>query len=218
MGVQNRLDVIGSARVTETCGHTSSSSVAVERRPAAGPFSPAQPAVLAAPGVRQPSQPLWYCVETYPQQVAEVRARLVAQGFDVFLPLGAKRLWSGVYVGPLFGHYLFVRFDVRKHAWRRICSTRGVRRIFGSTPETPCPVRPEHMRLIQALPVRGLETLGAEVDGPAEIGQPFRIVSGPWRGSMGLCLDIVGGGVRALAFLRAGLGEVELPARWCRRA
>nr|WP_242481621.1 transcription termination/antitermination NusG family protein [Paracraurococcus ruber] len=205
-------------RVTNACGHTNSASVAAECGPAAGPEGSASPQVPKAPGVRKLSEPRWYCVEAYPNQQREVRARLVQLGFEVLMPLGCRVLGSGVLVTPLFGQYLFVRFDAVKGAWRRICYTRGVRRIFGSSPEAPHPMDPAHMRLIQGLPVRGLDMMAVCAGGMPEIGQPFRIVAGPWRGCVGICLDVVGGGVRALAFLRAGPGEVELPAKWCRLA
>jgi hypothetical protein len=160
------------------------------------------------------SGPRWYCGQTLPGRHFEARDRLIAQGFEAILPLGARTLPGGAMrIEPLFGPYLLVRFDVAKPGWRRICHTRGIRRIFGTTPERPTPLRDANVEAIRDLTI---STSGA--DEPVERGQAVRVVSGPWAGKVGLCVDIVAGVVRALLFLEHGPRDCEVLARWCRRA
>jgi len=63
------------------------------------------------------------------------------QGFEAYLPLievmSARRTLRLV---PMFPCYMFVRFDPAVDRWRAIASSRGVKRVFGSTPETPTAV------------------------------------------------------------------------------
>ena len=156
----------------------------------------------------------WHCGQTHPGRHFEARDRLIAQGFEAVLPLGARQLPGGALrIEPLFGPYLIVRFDAAKPGWRRIPHTRGMRRLFGATPDRPTPLREA-----DADAIRSLVVTTSEVDGPPERGQAVRVVDGPWRGKVGLCIDIVAGVVRALLFVEAGPRDCEVLARWCRRA
>lgn len=156
----------------------------------------------------------WYCGQTLPGRHFEARDRLLDQGFEAVLPLGARQLPGGALrIAPLFGPYLIVRFDVSRPGWRRIASTRGMRRLFGSSPE-----RPTSLREDDAEAIRSLSVTTSEVDGPPERGQAVRVVEGPWRGRVGLCIDIAAGVVRALLFIDAGPRDCEVLAKWCRRA
>jgi hypothetical protein len=156
----------------------------------------------------------WYCGQTHPGRHFEARDELLKQGFETILPLGSRNLPGGLMrIEPLFGSYLIVRFDVAKPGWRRICNTRGMRRLFGATPERPTPLREMDVDAIRSLTI----TSGAEA-GPAERGQAVRVVDGPWRGKAGLCIDVAAGVVRALLFLDHGPRDCEVLARWCRRA
>ena len=75
----------------------------------------------------------WHCGQTHPGRHFEARDRLIAQGFEAVLPLGARQLPGGALrIEPLFGPYLIVRFDVAKPGWKRIPNTRGMRRLFGA--------------------------------------------------------------------------------------
>lgn len=160
------------------------------------------------------SGPRWYVGQTHPGQHFEARDRLVNQGFETILPLGARSLPGGVMrIEPLFGSYLIVRFDVAKPGWRRICHTRGMKRLFGSSAERPTPLRDA-----DALAIRDLTVSTACADTAVERGHAVRVVAGPWAGKVGLCIDICAGVVRALLFLEYGPRDCEVLARWCRRA
>ncbi len=127
----------------------------------------------------------WYCAQTVPGREAEVGVRLEAQGFGAFLPMVVVERAGKVAMVPAFPSYLFTRFDVAVDRWRCIHSTRGVRRLFGSTPERPTPV-----------PDRAIAVLLAEgwakpvmVDLPALLpGQAVRVCDGPFLGQHGECL------------------------------
>ena len=143
----------------------------------------------------------------------EARDRLIAQGFEALLPLGARQMLGGsVQIYPLFGPYLLVRFDVTRPGWRSICSTRGMKRLFGATPEQPTPLRDRDVSAIRDLVISG------EHGGPAVRGEAVRVTEGPWRGRTGLCIDVAAGVVRALLFTPAGPRDCEVLAKWCKRA
>lgn len=108
---------------------------------------------LAAP-VRHPecgSHPgRWYCVQAYQGRESEVRERIEAQGFAAFLPIVTERRRGKIVTGPAFPGYLFARFDIARSRWRCIASTRGVKRLFGSSPECPTPVPQRAMDVMLA--------------------------------------------------------------------
>lgn len=156
----------------------------------------------------------WYVGQTHVGRHYEARDRLIAQHFETVLPLGARPTPGGGFrIEPLFGPYLIVRFDVAAPGWRRICHTRGMRRLFGPSPETPTPIREADAMAIRELTIRT-----DQHDGPAERGHAVRVVDGPMKGKVGLCLDVFAGVVRALLFLDGGPRDCEVLARWCRRA
>lgn len=155
----------------------------------------------------------WYCGQVRPDMHHEARDRLIAQGFEAILPLGARQMPGGsVRIYPLFGPYLLVRFDVTRPGWRSICSTRGMKRLFGPTPEQPTPLRDRDVSAIRDLVISG------EHGGPAVRGEAVRVTEGPWRGRTGLCIDVAAGVVRALLFTTEGPRDCEVLARWCKRA
>jgi len=158
-----------------------------------------------------------YCGQAKPGQVFTARDHLIRQEFEVLVPLTARRTLKGIEVAPLLGPYFLVRFDVTKRGWRRICSTRGVARLFGTTPETPSPLRDADVERLRDIRV---DALGEppRVGSGIERGCVVRAVEGPFRGHVGLCLDVVSRTVRLLLFTTAGPQDLDLPARWCRRA
>lgn len=163
------------------------------------------------PGLR------WYCAQAKPGQVFTARDHLIRQQFEVLVPLGARRTLTGVALEPLLGPYFLVRFDVRKPGWRRICSSRGVARLFGSTPEAPSPLRDADVERLREVRV---DTLGEppRIGSGVEAGCVLRVLEGPLRGRVGLCLDVVSATVRCLVFAPGGPQDMDLPLRWCRRA
>lgn len=96
----------------------------------------------SAAAIQPPAR--WYCVEAHPGRERESRDRLNDQDFVAYLPLyGKRRIRDGkaqVVIRVLFPGYLFVAFDRQCDQWRPICSTRGVKRLFGTSPECPTPL------------------------------------------------------------------------------
>lgn len=155
----------------------------------------------------------WRCGQTHMGRAFEARDNLIRQGFEVALPLAARVIQGEIRIAPLFGPYLFVRFDLAKPGWRRIHSTRGMARLFGPA-EAPTPVQDSEVERVLALPLAPVADLG----GPPVRGEAVRAVEGPYRGLSGICLDITAGTLRAWMVVGTGPADVEMPAKWCRRA
>jgi transcriptional antiterminator RfaH len=72
----------------------------------------------------------WYVARTHTHAETKALANLVAQGYEVYLPLCQRWVTHArrreVARRPLFPSYLFVRFDIEHTRWRSIMSTIGV--------------------------------------------------------------------------------------------
>lgn len=97
-----------------------------------------------------PEVPRWYCVRT--EYGAEISADMAIRtaGFTTLFPLlwvpavAARRTELGRAIPatperliPLLPRYLLVRFNRADPSWRRICTMRGVERLFSTHPERP---------------------------------------------------------------------------------
>lgn len=95
----------------------------------------------------------WMVVVTKPGKEKAVHDRLVAQGFEVFLPLQplspkqVKRL--GVSAVPFFPRMLFARATLDAYRWQAIFSTIGVSRVM-CDPLNPKGVKPEFIERLRA--------------------------------------------------------------------
>jgi transcriptional antiterminator RfaH len=153
----------------------------------------------------------WYCVQTAPQGEAVAARHLERQGFEVWLPLCAKRRRHArrteIVAAPLFPSYLFVAFDRNVERWRSINGTRGCRALVGAG-DAPMP-----------LPHGIVEALRSRCDAAGLIptsyslaklapGAAVRILAGPFAELLGrieaaaendrvsLLLDVLGRMVR----------------------
>jgi transcription antitermination factor NusG len=143
--------------------------------------------------------PRWFIVQTHWREETIAAEQLVNQGFTAYLPehvvepARGKRAQrdnvvvdSAGHIGrrlPLFPRYLFVFFDFEVDYWRPICSTRGVERMFGITPERPTPVP---YGVVEEL----LETpeISAVFAPPKLDGKKLRVTgAGPWHQFEGIC-------------------------------
>lgn len=78
----------------------------------------------------------WYVCSIEPRHEELAKGEVVKHGLVPYLPLcprrerhgrGAERtMWR-----PMFGSYMFVRFDLTEDNWNRIRAARGVRRLLG---------------------------------------------------------------------------------------
>ena len=82
----------------------------------------------------------WHCAYTAPRAEKWARSNLWERGFDVYLPLYARRRRharrTDVVEAPLFPRYLFVRADFATHSARSVATAPGVESLvrFGGVP------------------------------------------------------------------------------------
>jgi transcription antitermination factor NusG len=128
----------------------------------------------------------WYAIRVKSRCEKMVSEQLQQKGYEPFLPMyWSRRLWTDrvkVLQLPLFGGYLFCRFDIEKRLG--ILRTPGVVNILGRGRE-PMPVDP---RQVEA--VRLAISSGQSVKPWAsfEVGQRVRVELGPLRGVIGTLL------------------------------
>jgi transcription elongation factor/antiterminator RfaH len=133
----------------------------------------------------------WYVVNTHPHQEERAEINLRRQGYQAWLPklLRERRHARRIDVAsiPLFPGYLFVSLDHQMQPWRAIGSTFGVRRILchGERP------RPVEQGFVEALKEttdeNGVVALAAE---GLKLGQPLRLLTGPFANRIGTLLRL----------------------------
>lgn len=129
----------------------------------------------------------WYCAQTLQQQEHRALTELSKQKYRTWLPQIATGPLDKTAIRVMFPGYLFVQFDITADRWRPICSTYGVRRLFGPTPERPTPVR---AGVIEALMARGRAGDGVYDDriaAPSLVGLSGTLTAGPFSGFEGVC-------------------------------
>lgn len=169
--------------------------------------------MITAPG------PLWYAVHTRPHEEQKALVNLRRQGYEVYLPLIAKKVRHARRTQhvfrPFFPRYLFVSLDLQSQGCRSIRSTLGVSDLvcFGEGP-TP-------------LPPGVVESLKAQQDADGCIsftlqntlkpGDRVVVLDGPFSHLVGICermtdnervailLDLLGRKVR----VQLGVDTVE---------
>lgn len=128
----------------------------------------------------------WYVARSKPHNEQSAKQRLIAQGFDVFLPLQDRTVRHARKVlnvcRPVFPRYMFVNFDPMTTHWSSINGTIGIDRLLmrGNAPE---PVR-------QGV----VESLLSSVDnrdrlqfcGSLKRGDRVRLLSGPFADQLGV--------------------------------
>jgi transcriptional antiterminator RfaH len=132
----------------------------------------------------------WYCAAAAPRREVDARDALEDAGFAAFLPLVAVTIRHArkerVEQRAVFPGYLFVALDVSRPGWRLAAHTKGIRRLFGSTPERPTPLP---IGLVERMLAVGFDQpIVADVT-PALIaaGADVRITDGPMLDHRGIC-------------------------------
>ena len=132
-------------------------------------------------------------MQTERRREIEVRNRLEEQGFGAFLPLVLveRRHARKVEIAQvaMFPSYIFARFDTEAPGWRSVAHTRGVRRIFGTTPERPTAIP---ARAIDWMIARGYDRPITEdprtAFDPIPAGAAVEVLDGAWTDHRGVCL------------------------------
>jgi transcriptional antiterminator RfaH len=134
---------------------------------------------------------IWYVVNTLPHQEARAETNLSQQGYEVWLPRllrsrrHARRIDTTAV--PLFPGYLFVHLDSQTQVWRAINGTFGVRRILCHG-DCPAPVEAGFVEALKkTTDESGVVALSAA---GLKVGQPLRVLSGPFSDCVGTLLRL----------------------------
>lgn len=134
----------------------------------------------------------WYAVQTRSRHEKAAAGYLSDAGLETFLPLyrrrSARRDRAAFVDEPLFGGYLFARFDYRSVARLKVLKAPGFVRTVGFG-ELPAPV-----------PEPQIEALTLLVGGDQDVcpfpflqaGQRVRVVAGPFQGVEGFLVASAG--------------------------
>ena len=156
------------------------------------------PAAVAA--FEQPSaDERWYVVHTQPSAEARAMANLEDQGYRPFCPRMRRTVrharQTSVKLVPLFPAYFFVPLDLGRDRWRAINGTRGVVRLIVSG-DRPLPVP---NGVVETLLARVTPSGATDWSQWLRVGQPVRVVDGPFSNMMGTLENLdAAGRVRVL--------------------
>jgi transcriptional antiterminator RfaH len=172
-------------------------------RPITGPLEASRFAL--EPGDR------WYVAMTVPRKERLAATQLDNQHYRSFLPLQLEtrrhaRKFTTV-LAPVFPRYIFVILDLERQRWRSVNGTFGVQRLI-SDGERPLAVAPGIVEtLVQSSDRRGALIYKAD---ELAIGDPVKLVSGPFAGSLGILQRLDGAGrVQILLALLGGPVKVS---------
>jgi transcription antitermination factor NusG len=161
--------------------------------------------IVLAPGER------WYVVHTKRHREFPAQAQLAAQGYRTFLPRHRKTVRHArklkTVTAAFFPGYLFVALDLKRDCWRGVNGTFGVASLVMGE-EFPLPVPRGIVEDLLALS-------GADghlrLANSLELGQPVRVLTGPFAALIGEIARIDGGGrVQVLLRLLGGTVPVQI--------
>ncbi len=130
----------------------------------------------------------WFALRVKPRAERVVADVLGGKGYEYFLPMHReRRRWSDrvkTVEMPLFGGYVFCRFDVQFRL--PILTSPGVLHVV-SIGKVPEPIPDEEIESLQVLTRSGL---ALEPCSFLQIGEQVRIVSGPLAGASGVVQSV----------------------------
>ncbi len=153
----------------------------------------------------------WYVVHTLPHRELQAERQLAAQGFRSFLPRQRKTVRHArklrTISAPFFPRYLFVVLDLGRDRWRSVNGTFGVASLVMGE-DYPLPVPAGLVEgLIAACNADGNLQFGSAL----KLGQPVRVVTGPFAALIGEIGRLDGGGrVQVLLQLLGGTVPVQI--------
>ena len=148
----------------------------------------------------------WFVAMTLPRKERLAATQLDNQRYRSFLPLQLETRRharkSTTVLAPVFPRYLFVILDVERQRWRSVNGTFGVQRLIADG-ERPLAVAPGIVEtLVQSSDQRGALIYKAD---ELAIGDPVKLVAGPFAGSLGILQRLDGAGrVQILLTLLGG--------------
>ena len=149
----------------------------------------------------------WFVCQTNPREENRAKYFLEEKGFQVFMPMMETCRNTGLKTillqGPLFPNYLFVRMNGHEDA-ASVRWTRGVRKML------PDSLRPQALEdgVIESIRLLG-DKKGFVRKKPLKARDQVRIVTGPFRGLMGIFDHWTSGQGRVAVLLQF----VNYPAR-----
>lgn len=139
----------------------------------------------------------WYVIKIKYKQEKIAEENLAAQNFETYNPLvvelkkrkkGNQEIFS-----PLFGGYMFIRFDIKKDHWRCICGTKGVASLLTAT-DTWCTSLPkgfvEELQKREDIYGRIPANKLGKVMRKFTNGETVKIIGGAFEGMTGTCVGI----------------------------
>jgi transcription antitermination factor NusG len=135
----------------------------------------------------------WYVFQTHHGREFLATDHLNRQRYETLMPYTyVNRMRSGVVVKrervAILRTYGFVRFDVDTDRWKPICSTIGVKRLLGNTPDRPTPLPPGVIESLQQTLLNS-ETLQSATD--INPNCVVEVTRGMWRDHTGICQSVL---------------------------
>jgi transcriptional antiterminator NusG len=131
----------------------------------------------------------WYAVHTRSRHERKVRAGLLAQGFEVYLPefrtLSKRRDRRLMIFKSLFPGYLFIQTQLDPDQHLRVIKTPSVVRLVGVRSD-PTPIPEHEIASIRLLLGADEETRPSD---SLSVGQLVQVMEGPLRGVIGRVVD-----------------------------
>jgi len=153
----------------------------------------------------------WFVAQTLCHRERLARLHLDAQGFRSFLPRFHKTVRHArslrEVIAPVFPGYIFVVLNPERDRWRSINGTFGVARLISAHGRpTPAPTG-----VVEAL-LAGVDAMGlVRFDAGLQLGQPVRVVAGPFAGVLGVLQRLDGKGrVQVLLDIMGGQAPVTM--------
>lgn len=130
----------------------------------------------------------WFALRVKPRAERVVSTVLDGKGYECFLPMHReRRKWSDrvkTVETPLFGGYVFCRFDVQHRL--PILTSPGVLHVV-SIGKVPEPIPDEEIESLKVITASGL---AVEPWPFLQIGETVRIVAGPLTGASGIIQSV----------------------------
>lgn len=137
----------------------------------------------------------WYVFQTHHGREFLATDHLNRQRYETLMPhTYVNRMRAGVVVKreriAIFRCYGFVRFNVDTDRWKPICSTIGVKRLLGTTPERPTPLPPDVVESLQkSLSVLEAPQYAMDINPNSVV----EVTRGSWRDHTGICKEVCDG-------------------------